>query len=256
MPEKGTIKLRIPGSKKEIEVPRWAAYALGGSALIALIFMRDKEPSRGDGNGRLAAELAQSLEEQRRLFGTAIGQLEERIEQIRAPVPSTPDPGRPPQKKPKKPKIPKLEFIPGYGQQEIGEFEFVDVSDLSGDVDLPETSERIEGPITRTRVGPLSFDPQRRLRPTPKPMIPTSPPTLTPKPKPSPPPRIVGRFLPPPRAEISPKPVGRSEAVKRARASAAKAAAARVSAAAAARAAVVKRAQAVKREEKSKLGRR
>lgn len=127
MAKKETIKLRIPGSKKEIEVPRWAAYAVGGAALLAVIFMRD-DKSRGDGDGLLAAEMAQRLEEQRQWFGTALGDVAARVEELSfqhqeeifEPVtPAANGNGK------KDDTIPQYQFIPGEGQLEVGTVEFL-----------------------------------------------------------------------------------------------------------------------------------
>ena len=127
MAKKGTIKLRIPGSKKEIEVPRWAAYAVGGGALLAVVLMRDGKSSRGDGDGLLASEMSQRLEEQRQWFGTALGDVAARVEELsfqeqeelfEPTTPSTRGNG-------KKDELPQNQFIPGYGQQEIGTVQFL-----------------------------------------------------------------------------------------------------------------------------------
>lgn len=120
MAKKGTIKLRIPGSKKEIEVPRWAAYAVGGGALLAVILMRDGKSSRGDGDGPLASEMAQRLEEQRQWFGTALGDVAMRVEELFEPkTPSTQGNGK------KDDSITQYQYIPGEGQLEVGTVEFV-----------------------------------------------------------------------------------------------------------------------------------
>ncbi len=123
MAKKGTIKLRIPGSKKEIEVPRWTAYAVGGGALLAVILMRDGKSSRGDGDGLLASEMSQRLEEQRKWFGFALGDVAARIEEIslqeqeelfEPKTPSTQGNGK------EDDSIPQYQYVPGEGQLEVG----------------------------------------------------------------------------------------------------------------------------------------
>jgi len=126
-----TIKLRIPGSKQQVEVPRWAAYALGGAGILALFFLGGKRDSEGVQDGLLAADIAQALEEQRMEFGTALGTIAERVEEVAAQSELLPEapPVKPIRKREMKPAIATQQFVPGYGQIPTGQVPFVTVEE-------------------------------------------------------------------------------------------------------------------------------
>lgn len=128
---KGTIKLRIPGSKQQVEVPRWAAYALGGAGILALFFLGGKRESEGVQDGLLAADIAQTMEEQRMEFGTALGAIAERVEEIAAQSELLPEtaPVKPPRQRETRRVITTQQFVPGYGQIPTGEVPFVTVEE-------------------------------------------------------------------------------------------------------------------------------